>query len=126
MTVVLGQLPDSRHSPTARKEPPGTAPETTGRGRSDEPDLGLKLAAAGSIPGAGDQGVIVTGIDPTGVAAEQGLELGDVILEVNGKSVTVPDQVQGALSAAHGEGKQSVLMRLKSGEAMRFVTVPTG
>jgi len=126
MTVALGQLPDSRHSPAARKQPEDADQGTTGRGRSDETDLGLKLAPAGSIPGAGEQGVIVTGIDPTGVAAEQGLELGDVILEVNGKSVTVPDQVQGALSAAHGEGKQSVLMRLKSGEAMRFVTVPTG
>jgi serine protease Do len=126
MTVALGQLPDSRHGPAARKQPEGADQGTTGRGRGDEPDLGLKLAPAGSIPGAGEQGVIVTGIDPSGVAAEQGLELGDVILEVNGKSVTLPDQVQGALSAARGEGKQSVLMRLKSGEAMRFVTVPTG
>ena len=91
-----------------------------------ETELGLKLAPAGSIPGAGDHGVIVTGIDPTGVAAEQGLELGDVILEVNGTSVTMPDQIQGAFRAARGEGKPSVLMRLKSGEAMRFVAFPTG
>jgi serine protease Do len=126
MTVALGQLPDSRHSPTARKEPPSADQGTTGRGRGEEPDIGLKLAPADSIPGAGEQGVIVTGIDPTGVAAEQGLELGDVILEVNGTSVTMPDQIQGAFRAARGEGKPSVLMRLKSGEAMRFVAVPTG
>jgi serine protease Do len=126
MTVALGQLPDSRHSPTARKEPPGADQGTTGRGRGGESDLGLKLAPADSIPGAGEQGVIVTGIDPAGLAAEQGLELGDVILEVNGASVTMPDQIQGALLNARGEGKPSVLMRLKSGEAMRFVAVPTG
>src|SRR5262249_10238857 len=126
MAGALGQMPDGRPGPTAHKQPEGADPETTGRGRGDESDLGLKLAPAGSIPGAGEQGVIVTGIDPTGVAAEQGLELGDVILEVNGKSVTMPDQVQGVLSAARGEGKQSVLMRLKSGEAMRFVAVPAG
>jgi serine protease Do len=126
MTVALGQLPDSRHSPTARQEPPGADHETTGRGRGEEPDLGLKLAPAGSIPGAGDQGVIVTGIDPTGLAAELGLALGDVILEVSGTAVAMPDQIQDALRAARGEGKPSVLMRLKSGEAMRFVAVPTG
>jgi serine protease Do len=126
MTVALGQLPDSRHSLTGRKPPEGADQGTTGRGRGEGADLGLKLAPAASIPGAGEQGVIVTGIDPTGVAADQGLELGDVILEVNGKSMTMPDQVQGALSAARGEGKPSVLMRLKSGEAMRFVAFPTG
>jgi serine protease Do len=120
--VALGQLPDGPQSTPERKEPDDHA--TTGRG--DEPELGLKLAPAATIPGAGEQGVIITGIDPTGVAAEQGLELGDVIMEVSGKSVMMPDQIQSALNTARSEGKQSILMRLKSGDAMRFVAVPTG
>jgi serine protease Do len=126
MTVALGQLPDSRYSLTGRKQSDAAHEGTTGRGRGEGPDLGLKLAPAASIPGAGEQGVIVTGIDPTGVAAEQGLELGDVIMEVSGKSVTMPEEIQSALSTARSDGKQSILLRLKSGDAMRFVVVPTG
>jgi serine protease Do len=126
MTVALGQLPDSRYSLTGRKQSDAADEGTTGRGRGEGPDLGLKLAPAASIPGAGEQGVIVTGIDPTGVAAEQGLELGDVIMEVSGKSVTMPEEIQSALSTARSDGKQSILLRLKSGDAMRFVVVPTG
>ena len=95
-------------------------------GRGDTADLGLKLAPAGSIAGAGEQGVIVTDIEPDGLWAERGFELGDIILEVGGKSVKTPNEIESALGEARSAGKQTVLLRLRSGEAMRFVTVPVG
>jgi serine protease Do len=67
----------------------------------------------------------VTDIDPTGLGADQGFELGDTILDVSGKAVTTPDEIEHALSDARVGGKPSVLMRLRSGETMRFVVVPT-
>jgi serine protease Do len=118
VTVVLGELPAKRPPPaTGRDE------QTTGRGASD---LGWKLASAGSVPGAGGQGVVVVDIDPSGPAADRGFEPGDVILQVGGKSVKTPDEIQNALSDARSQGKHTVLMRLRSGDTMRFVAIPTG
>jgi hypothetical protein len=43
---------------------------------------GMRMTfSAHTHPSAGEHGVIVTGVDPTGIiAADQGFELGDVIL----------------------------------------------
>ena len=123
--VALGELPLPTQAPAADPHNHGSKePETMGRG--DTADLGLKLAPAGSIAGAGEQGVIVTDIEPSGLWAERGFELGDVILEVGGKSVKTPNEIESALGEARSAGKQTVLLRLRSGEAMRFVTVPVG
>jgi serine protease Do len=47
-----------------------------------------------------------------------------VILEVAGKPVSNPGDVRKALEGAKGEGKRTVLLRVKSGDATRFVAVP--
>jgi serine protease Do len=70
--------------------------------------------------------MVVTGIDPTGVAADEGVELGDVILEVAGKSVKSLGEIQDRVRDARRDGKPSVLLRLKSGETTRFVALPIG
>ena len=100
--------------------------ETAGRADSSHDPLGLKLAPASSIPGAGGQGVVVTGIDPNGPAADKGFEPGDVVLEVGGEPVQAPADIENAVRGARDAGKRALLMRLKSGETMRFVAVPTG
>ena len=122
MTAALGELPGKR------PEAAGNSPETTGRGNattgraSISEHLGLKLAPAAHLPGA--DGVVVTDIDPAGLGADQGFELGDIILDVSGKAVMTPDEIERVLSDARSEGKPSVLMRLKSGDTLRFVVVP--
>ena len=124
VTAVLGELPAKRLNPAAGKPPEttGRGNATTGRGNISD-HLGLKLAPAADLPGA--DGVVVTDIDPTGLGADQGFELGDIILDVSGKSVMTPDEIEKVISDARVEGKPSVLMRLQSGETMRFVVVPT-
>jgi len=122
IAVALGALPVPSQTPAAdsqRHEEPET-------GRGDAGGLGVKLAPAGSITGAGEQGVVVTDIDPGGLWAGRGFEPGDVILDVSGKSVKTPDEIDSALSEARSAGKRIVLLRLKSGGSMRFVTVPVG
>jgi serine protease Do len=71
-------------------------------------------------------GVVVTKVDPDGVAAERGLQPGDVILEVGGDSVSQPAEVNKALSDARGKSKRNVVARVRSGDATRFVAIPVG
>jgi serine protease Do len=65
-------------------------------------------------------------VDPNGVASEHGFQTGDVILEVGGKKVANPADVRSALNDAQKDGKRSVLMRVKSGEATKFVALRLG
>jgi len=114
--LTLGELPKEQRQARATTE------EDKSQG-SSVPRLGLRLAPAADVSGAGAEGVIVTGVENGGIAAEQGLKTGDVILEVAGKRVANPDEVNKAVGAARMEGKKSVLMRVKSGEATKFVAL---
>ena len=82
--------------------------------------LGLTLR-----PARGQDGVLVTDVDPDGAAADKGLKQGDVILEVAGKSVKRPADVVEAIDSAKADGKKSVLVRIKSHDGDRFLTLPT-
>ena len=120
MTVMLtlGQLPDQRQANA------GTDERATRDGST--PRIGVTLAPANEVGGAGDQGVAVTAVDPAGPAAEQGIKTGDVILDVAGKAVSKPEDVRQALVSLHKDGKRAVLMRVKSGDSTKFVAVPFG
>jgi serine protease Do len=93
---------------------------------SGVPHLGLQLAPAREVSGAGDEGVVVTAVEPDGPAAEQGFRSGNIILEVGGKPVADAGDVRKALSEAKSQGKHQVLVRAKMGDATRFVALPLG
>ena len=116
VTLTLGELPAQREAKAdpQEAEQPG----------SDVGKLGLTLAPASSVAGAGSQGVVITGVDPNGAAADAGFKNGDVILDVAGKAVSSPADVRKGLDDARGDGKKNVLMRVKSGEGTRFVAIP--
>src|SRR5262249_58948580 len=61
------------------------------------PHLGISVAPASDVAGAGSKGVVITAIDPEGPAAERGFKPGDVILDVAGKSVSSVDDLPSAL-----------------------------
>ena len=79
LTLTLGELPATRE---AKAEA-----DHSGRSASVTPQLGLRVAPAGEVEGAGQSGVVVTGVDPNGEAAEHGFRTGDIILDVGGKPV---------------------------------------
>src|SRR5437899_933850 len=120
VNLTLGQLPNSVEAKAdTDNSDKGAAPRGT-----DVPKLGLSLAPANSVAGAGKDGVVVTDVDPKSAAAERGFKEGDVILEVAGKSVTNAGDVREAINAARTDNKNSVLMRVKSGGSSRFVALP--
>jgi serine protease Do len=90
------------------------------------PHLGLSVAPAGEVAGAGSKGVVITAVDPDGPAAEHGLQSGDVILDVGGKSIASVADLRSALSDAKSGGKHDVLIRVKSADNTHFVAVPIG
>jgi serine protease Do len=120
VNLTLGQLPNTLE---AKADIDNGDKGGATRG-TDVPRLGLTLAPANSVAGAGKDGVVVTEVDPKSAAAERGFKEGDVILEVAGKSVTNAGDVREAINAARTDNKNSVLMRIKSGGSSRFVAVP--
>ncbi len=117
VSVTLGRMPEQQQANAGNAQQQPT---------NGVPHLGLRVAPAADVEGAGQQGVVVTGVDPDGPAAEAGFQTGNVILDVGGKSVATGADVAKALHEAKAQGKHTVLMRVKSGSATQFVAVPLG
>ena len=79
-------------------EEAGEGQEPSDNATRGVPHLGLSVAPASEVAGAGNKGVVVTAIDPDGPAAEHGVQSGDVILDVGGKSVANINDLRQALS----------------------------
>jgi serine protease Do len=117
--LTLGKLPSERQAMN------DTSNDNNG-GAAEIGKLGLTLAPASRVSGSGDQGVVVTGVDPSGVAADHGFSTGDVILEVSGKQVSTPSDIRKEIASARSDKKHAVLMRVKSGDNTKFVALPIG
>jgi serine protease Do len=89
-----------------------------------EQHLGMNLAPAQDVEGTGKEGVVVLGVDPNGPAAQNGVQTGDVILDVSGKAVQTPSQVREAINQTKSQGRHSVLMRVKSPDGTKYVAIP--
>ncbi len=120
VNLTLGTLPNTVEAKAdVDNDDKGSATRGT-----DVPKLGLTVAPANSVAGAGKDGVVVTEVDPKSAAAERGFKEGDVILEVAGKTVASANDVRDAITAAKSDNKNVVLMRVKTGGQSRFVAVP--
>lgn len=115
IALSLGAMPNDQHA---------KADDGRARPRADTPRLGLGLAPASEVQGAGQKGVVVTSVDPDGPAAQRGIQTGDVILNVGGKAVADAGDVRTELMQAKSSGRRSVLLQVKSADATKFVAVP--
>jgi serine protease Do len=86
--------------------------------------LGLTIAPAAKVKGAGDQGLAVLGVEANSKAAEIGFQEGDVILKAGSKDVSRPADFKAAMSEAKSAGKKNMLVLRKRGGAMSYVAVP--
>lgn len=119
--MKLGVFPSAKKLASLQKDEPADTGEQM-------KDLGLSLAPAAKFPGAGDEGVVITEVDPSSDAADKGLKPGDVILQVAGVTVSDPSDVAAGLKKAMagakaGKDTVKVLMQVKSGEQTRFVAL---
>ncbi|HVF29518.1 MAG TPA: Do family serine endopeptidase [Pyrinomonadaceae bacterium] len=68
------------------------------------------------------EGMIVTGVDPSGKAAETGIARGDIILEINRQSVSSSDAVESALQSA--EGRPVLVLISRRGQTIYLTLKP--
>ncbi len=100
--------------------------EQSGGGNGGVSKLGVELApltpdlARQLNLGRGEQGAVVTAVDPSGAAADAGIQEGDVIEEVNRQPVKSPADVQNAIGKSNGK---PVLLLINHGGQKRFVAI---
>jgi len=119
VTVNLGEFPNNDKVAAL-----GGGNEENEAGKELE-DLGLTLVPAPDFPGSkSKEGVAVSSVDPNSKAADQGLKRGDVIVEVNGKAVSTPDDVSDGIREAREKGRKNVLLQVRSRDQQRFLALP--
>jgi serine protease Do len=111
VSVTLGAMPNDKE-----------AMNDQGTNKPDAADT--SVAKLGLTLERGRDGVTITDVDPNSVAADKGLQQGDVILEASGKAVERPTEIAQAFDAARADGRKSVLLRVKTGDTVRFVALP--
>jgi serine protease Do len=89
--------------------------ESSPRGRGTPGALGLSVQP-------GDGGVEVTRVDPSGPAADAGIQAGDVLEEINGTAVKSSSDVRAAVAKSEG---RPALVLVRRGEQTLYVAVPT-
>jgi serine protease Do len=109
--VTLGKMPGDDQMANANKP---AAPE------HNPAQLGMRLA-----PAEDGAGVKVIDVKPGSAAEENGIRPGDVILEVAGKEVHQPGDLNSAMASAKSAGKR-IVMLIRSGDNQRFVALPGG
>ncbi len=114
IAVTLGDLPREVEAKVEKAEP------------SERSALGLTLVPARSVPGAGEKGIVITGISPDGGAADSGLQVGDIILGIGGRDVNTPAELGKMVNDARTHFKHAILVRIMRGETTSFVAVPIG
>ena len=118
VSLTLAQMPTDQQQANADSE---SAQPTGG-----VPHLGLQVAPANEVNGAGSRGVVVTAVDPDGPAAEQGFadRQRHPRRRRQGRR-QCRRRAQGA-DRRQGARQAQVLMRVKMGDATRFVALPLG
>ena len=129
VTVVVAERPteealaklsgSDQQSPAVR--PPADAQQTPGQ-RSTRQSLGVtvqtltpELAKSMNVTDPNLKGVVVSSVDPSSDAADEGLQARDIILSINQRPVKTPEEAAAAVDAARGAGRESVLLLVKRG-----------
>ena len=83
--------------------------------------LGVTLLPAKS--GGETEGVVIAEVAPNSDAALKGLKSGDVILSVNGETVSTPEAVVASVEKVLSQKRKAVLLQVKTADQKRIVPV---
>jgi serine protease Do len=119
--VKLGTFPSNPEVAMNTPAPNTNTPATPTVMELDQ--LGLSVTTATVKPGETAEGVAISEVKSGSDAAGKGLKSGDIILEVQGEKVSQPADVTAGVKKAISNGRRAVLLRVKSGEVLRFVAV---
>src|SRR6202046_5436049 len=112
--VTLGELPAEKATAEGSDE--------TGSGEIqgiEVQDVTPEILQQLNLP-AGTRGVVVTAVDPSSAAAAAGVSRGDVIQEINHKSVMTSAQYKQLMSGTNG---QPILLLVNSGGVTHYLVV---
>ena len=123
LRITVAQLEEETTPASAAHAPDITLPKAV----SKFSQLGLELATPDArlrtkfTLKTGAEGVVVTNVDAGSPAADQGIEAGDVILEVQNEAVHTPSEVAKRIDASANSGRKAVLLRLsREGQSNYF------
>jgi len=122
VTATLGERPSDQQLASDRSGPSGDAVKPL-----ELAGLGMKVAPL--TPEARDKnrlgpdakGVLVMEVASDGPAAEKGVKVGDVIVEVQQNEVGTPADVQRRVEAARKQDRKFVLMLIQNADGTRYV-----
>ena len=100
----------------------------------EKPRFGMVLSALNDKTRArfglekGDAGVVITDVDPNGIAAEKGVRPGDVIRRISGQDVATPADVirivDKAVTDAKSDKRKALLVLVNRKGNDRYVALP--
>ena len=122
LTVIIGKMPKTEKVATAKS------------GNVEKPRFGMVLSALTDTIrarfglGKGVAGVVVSDVDPNGVAAERGVRPGDVIRRISGQAVAKPQDVirivEKTLNDEKAEKRKALLVLVNRNGKNRYVALP--
>ncbi len=121
LVVKLDELNIEGAKPSDKREEEKNSEKSNENGKlglSLQP-LTQEMARQLNIP-AETAGLVVTEVDPNGAAAEEGINRGDVIMEINKKSVTTIEDVQSALEKS---GDKPILLLISRKGQTVYLTI---
>jgi serine protease Do len=108
--------PNSNSEEEDKKEPEKSA--EGGKLGLDLQPLTPEMAQRLKIPDP--KGMVITGVDPSGAAAEKGVQRGDVLLEINRQEVESFDDVKSALAKS---GDRPILLLVSRAGQTSYITI---
>jgi serine protease Do len=105
--VTLGGTPDTREAKANAED------------RQSQGNLGLALS-----PSRDGEGAVIAQVRPDSVAANQGLQPGDVILRAGDRAVKGPRDVADAVGAARKDGKVAIALQVEREGGRAFLALP--
>lgn len=138
VNAVVGKRPSEEELAASRfgsEEDDGT--EGFGRAPTAPSEQGLieKASGVAVIPltpaiatqlglGDGTQGLVITAVDGSSDAAAKGLRSRDVILSANNRPVRTSADLEAAIKAAQGDGRQALLLRVqRRGQSAAYIPI---